>query len=67
MDMDALLNKLENHTREIRDIMLTAQSSFKIVEYLYLDKTDLELEYISHSKDVGINPVDVGLPPDILN
>jgi hypothetical protein len=44
--MEALLNKLENHTKEIRDIMLSAQSSFKIVEYLYLDKTPLELEVI---------------------
>ncbi|MGF7076262.1 hypothetical protein [Mucilaginibacter sp. 3215] len=48
--MEALLNKLENLTKEVRDIMLLAQSSFKIVEYLYLDKAPLELEVIKQNQ-----------------
>lgn len=42
--------KLKNHTREIQDIMFLAQSSFKILSYLYLEADDVENDIIENSQ-----------------
>jgi hypothetical protein len=34
--------KLRIHTQEITDIMLLAQSTFKMVDYLYRERDDID-------------------------
>ncbi|MFV8327929.1 hypothetical protein [Flavobacterium sp. ZS1P14] len=43
-------NKLRRHTKEINDIMLLAQSSFKIVDYLTNPQSVIEREVINQNK-----------------
>ena len=43
------LDKLRDHTNEITDIMFRAQSSFKIVDFLYRQREGLETEIINRN------------------
>ncbi|MFX1707191.1 hypothetical protein PV783_24700 [Chitinophaga sp. CC14] len=44
--MKNVLSKLKDHTKEINAIMLRAQSSFRIMDYLYRTSEGLEIEII---------------------
>jgi len=48
--MEEQLTKLRAHTKEIYDIMLLAQSSFRIVDYLYREREGLEIEVINQNQ-----------------
>ncbi len=44
---DQLMTKLYKHTTEIRDIMFNAQSAYKIVNFLYRERSGVEIEVIN--------------------
>jgi len=44
------IEKLQQHTKEIYEIMFRAQSSFKIVDYLYRERDGLAIEIINTSQ-----------------
>ena len=44
------LAKLQQHTKEIYEIMLLAQSSFKIVDYMYRTRDDIAGEVINQNQ-----------------
>ena len=48
--MEEVLSKLKQHTKEINDIMLLAQSSFKIVAYLYRERSGFEIEVVNQNQ-----------------
>jgi len=47
--MMEITDKLKQHTKEIHDIMLLAQSSFKIVDYLTREREGFEINIVNHS------------------